>query len=427
MQRRSLRYRISLTLLLFVGISSGLFALAAVYVNDQLENQLLDETLELEFQELQERYQQHRQLPLPYSTQMRSWLIDAEGAQSLPPALWPLSPGMHHDVEIEGRPYHVLNRSMGDKRVYIALDISRIERREQRFALFLVLGVLLASVTAIWVGYLLSRRLLAPVTELAERVSRLEPGQPQAALAEDFGGMEVAVIARAFDRFLQRLQDFIEREHAFTEDASHELRTPLAVINSASELLLADPGLPESLRQPLLRIQRASHQMTRLTRALLFLAREFDSQAEAAPARCRADQVVAELIETYAQLNAGRPVALTLERRDSLVLPVAPEYLEIVVANLLQNALDHTAHGQVRVVLMHTSLTVEDTGSGIAAADLPRIFERHYRGTGSRGSGRGLDLIKRICDRLGWRIEVESAPGRGSRFVLRFPVPPSFS
>ncbi|HXG27989.1 MAG TPA: HAMP domain-containing sensor histidine kinase [Nevskiales bacterium] len=420
MRRRSLRYRITLTLLLFVGISSGLFALAVFYVNDRLESQLLDETLELEFQEFQERYQQDRQLPLPYSTQMRSWLVDPQGPQALPATLWSLSPGMHHDVDIEGRPYHVLNRMMGDKRLYIALDISHIERREHRFALFLVLGVLLASTIAVWVGYLLSHRLIAPVTELAERLSQIEPGRPQAPLAEEFVGMEVEVIACAFDRFLQRLQDFIGREHAFTQDASHELRTPLAVINSAAELLLAEPQLAENLRQPLRRIQRASQQMTRLARALLFLAREPGVPAESEGVGCQADRVLAELADAYRQVHTGRPVDLQIDLAEPVHLPVAPELLEIVTANLLQNALDHTQQGQVRLVLTPQFLMVEDTGRGIDSVDLPRIFERHYRGTGSRGSGRGLDLVSRICDRLDWRITVASVPGQGARFTVWF-------
>jgi signal transduction histidine kinase len=420
MRRRSLRYDITLTLLLFVSVSSGLFALAMDHVNDRMERSLLKETLEHEFEEFRDHYQESRRLPLPYSSHMRSYLVDAGERASLPAPLRRLAPGDYHEVRIDGREYHVLHRVLDGKLLYIAHDITRNERREDRFRLFLILGVLVASGLAVWVGSLLSRRLVAPVTTLAARVSHLEPGGSHARLTGEFVGAEVEVIAQAFDRFLQRLESFLEREQAFTEDASHELRTPLAVIDSASELLLADPRLAENLRQPLRRIQRASRQMTRLTRALLFLARESGGQAETGGNECQADRVVAELVEAHAQLSAGRPVALQFEAPEPLRLPVAPEFLEIVVANLLRNALAHTVQGHVRITLLRDRLTVADTGSGIAAADLPRIFERHYRGTGSQGLGRGLDLVKRICERLGWRIEVASAPGQGTSFTLLF-------
>jgi signal transduction histidine kinase len=419
MRPRSLRFRITVSLLLFVGISSSVFALAIYYVNDRLENQLLDETLEAEFDEFQERYQQGRQLPLPNSSLIRSYLVDAEGLQTLPPPLWSLSPGTHHDIEIDGRAFHVLNRAMGSKRVYILYDISRVERRESRLVLFLILGVLLVSASVVWSGHVMSRYLIAPVTRFADRVSHLDPGQPGSGLAHEFTGVEIEVIARAFDRFLARLAQFVEREHAFAQDASHELRTPLAVINSATELALADPQLPDSTRQPLQRIQRAARQMARLTSALLFLARETDDRADDGESS-QVGELVRAVVDEYRQWIADKPVQLQLSVVDSLQLPVPRGYIEIVVANLVQNAIAHTQQGRVRVELKDGMLMVEDTGCGIAAEDLPHIFERHFRGAGSRGIGRGLDLVKRICERHGWHIEVSSSRAQGTRFILNF-------
>lgn len=418
-QRRSLRFGITLTLLLFVSISSGLFALATDHVNDRMERSLLDDTLDQEFEEFAEYYRREQQPPPSHSSHVRFYVAEAGDGSALPPPLRRLAPGQHHEIRFDGRRFHVLHTMLDDRHVYIALDITKNEVREDRFKLFLLLAVALASAVAVWVGYLLSRRLIAPVTELAARVSQIEPGAAHAVLARDFAGAEVEVIARAFDRFLQRLDDFIEREHAFTEDASHELRTPLAVINSASELLLADPQLTETQRQPLLRIRRASRQMTRLTGALLFLARE-SGGSQTSPEHCEARQVVAVTVDFYRQMRTDSPTRIRYDAVEPVTLPVAPEFLEIVVANLLQNALAHTIQGEVHVTLTQNRLTVEDSGTGIRREELPHIFERHYRGSGSRGIGRGLYLVKRICDRHGWRIEVSSQPGRGARFAVEF-------
>ncbi len=416
MQRRSLRFRITLTLFLFVGLSSSLFALATFLVNEYQEEQVLDDTLQEEFEEYERALQQDPQHSPPASSILHSFLVKPGESQVLPSELWGLGPGTHHDIPMTGRKYHVLVRDIGDRRLYLSYDITRIEQREIFFTSVLIIGVLAASLLSLWAGYLLSRRLIAPVTNLASRVSHLDPGQRSVSLAQEFTDSEVEVIARAFDRFLGRLDQFIAREHAFTEDASHELRTPLAVINTASELLLSDARHAEGLRQPLLRIQRASRQMTRLTRALLFLARESGGHAEETT-RCQVDSVAAEVVDSHRQMQADPSVEIRLDA-EPMSLPVSPELFEIVLANLLQNALTHTRQGQVRVTLARGVLTVEDTGVGIRPEDLPRIFERHYRGEGSHGIGRGLDLVKRISDRHGWRIEVASQPGQGARFTV---------
>ena len=91
-----------------------------------------------------------------------------------------------------------------------------------------------------------------------------------------------------------------------------------------------------------------------------------------------------------------------------------------VVGNLLENAVHYTENGMIRVELSPQELVVQDSGVGIAPADLSNIFERRYRGPQSRGLGLGLYLIKRICDRLGWSVRAESVPGAGARFVVTF-------
>ena len=417
-RRRSLRYNITLSLLVFVIASCGVFALAVFYVNGRTEQSLFDDTLDQEYEEFQQTLSEEGRLDLPHSSHMRSYLVAGDHDPDLPPPLRGLGIGQHHDIAIGEHYFHVLHqRIQDDQHLYLALDISKHERREMRLGTFLVLGIVLVSALAVWVGYLLSRRLVAPVAELAGRVSRIEPGETHAPLSRDFAGAEVEVIAQSFDRFLQRLGDFVEREQAFNRDSSHELRTPLAVITSASERLLADPGLPEGLRPPLQRIGRASRQMNRLTRALLLLAREADGRAEPREI-CQAGEVIAQVVEDCRQLSAEQPVKIHVEVDAPLELSTPPELLEIVVTNLLHNALAHTARGAINIRLRQGVLTVEDSGRGISAEDLPRIFDRDYRGSESRGIGRGLDLVRRICSRLGWRIEVSSEPNWGTRFEL---------
>jgi signal transduction histidine kinase len=103
-----------------------------------------------------------------------------------------------------------------------------------------------------------------------------------------------------------------------------------------------------------------------------------------------------------------------------VVVTGAPVMIACVVNNLLLNAVNFTQSGAIEVKLTAEQLTVRDTGIGIPPQDLSRIFERRYRGTQSRGLGLGLYLVSRICGRLGWVIETESAEGHGTTFRIRF-------
>jgi signal transduction histidine kinase len=100
----------------------------------------------------------------------------------------------------------------------------------------------------------------------------------------------------------------------------------------------------------------------------------------------------------------------------------APVMIACVVNNLLLNAVNYTQNGSIEVRLTPALLLVHDTGVGIPPQDLSRIFERRYRGSNSRGLGLGLYLVNRICERLGWTIETESAPGLGTTFRIRLPA-----
>jgi len=92
----------------------------------------------------------------------------------------------------------------------------------------------------------------------------------------------------------------------------------------------------------------------------------------------------------------------------------------IVIANLLRNSFTYTERGSVRIRLDARTLTVADTGLGIPRAALDKVFQRLYKGAHSEGAGNGLSLVKKICDRYGWSIALDSEEGRGTRAVLTF-------
>ena len=246
--------------------------------------------------------------------------------------------------------------------------------------------------------------------------------QPTAVLlATLYSDQEVRRLAEAFDAYAVRVRDFVAREQAFTADVSHELRTPLTAIRTGCELLLADQHLNADQRIRIERIDRAAERMTTVMQSMLLLARQPDAMVqESVSLRDCAHDAAEPLRERFAATG----VAWRNEIPAGVNRHLDRAALEIVLSNLLRNALDHTESGHVALRWQDSTLEIEDTGRGIAARDLPHVFERHYRGEDARaheGHGIGLALVKRIAERHGWTLSLESRPGEGTRVHLILP------
>jgi signal transduction histidine kinase len=214
------------------------------------------------------------------------------------------------------------------------------------------------------------------------------------------------------------MRAFIDRESAFTLDVSHELRTPLAIVQGVVELMEDDGMLSERQRDRIARVGRANKEMTDITSALLLMARE-ENLAEPVVRNCDVWKLVEDTVEAHRyMLNEKTTVELTCTNRPHI--EAEPVLLGIVVANLIRNAFAYTESGKVAIVLNGNTLTVTDTGRGIPEEEIGKIFQRQFKGSGSTGSGIGLSLVKRICDRYGWETHIESGLGHGTsaRLVL---------
>ena len=283
---------------------------------------------------------------------------------------------------------------------------------------------LLAIVSVTWMTYRAARHLLAPMHWLLREVGRWDPADPDTgALAAINVPSHVQGDARRMADALHalglRLQAHVERERDFTRDASHELRTPLTVIRVASDMAMAEDSPPRVARA-LQRIQRAGRDMEAVIDAFLILARE----AEVEPQSEDFDvaDIVMDEAENARALLLNKPVDLevTLHARPRLHAP--PRVFQVVVSNLLRNACSYTDRGRIDVILEPDRVIVRDTGIGMSAESMVRVFEPFYRADPSRpqGSGLGLSIVSRLCDRFGWKIELDSELGRGTTATIRF-------
>jgi signal transduction histidine kinase len=326
----------------------------------------------------------------------------------------------------EGDVYWVYVREVDGRRYMLVEDQHEFEAHEKTLFGILFAGFLL-TVAGTWaLGKLASKRIMAPVTRLAEQVRRLPQIPPVAPLAQGYADDEIGHLAGAFDDALARLNLAMERERLFTSDVSHELRTPLMVIATSCELLEAAGGLSERKREQIERIARAAEEMRDLVETFLTLAR-------GRPDAVAADRIAVEngiTLATAAQEQRlrwapgieakGLSFTLSGEGRDTG--RYEPAFLRTVMSNLLKNALHYTERGWIRLVLEDGGFRVEDSGVGISTEEQERVFQPFVRGARTRGEGLGLglSLVKRICAHQGWSIALDAPAEGGSCFRVKF-------
>jgi len=421
--KRKLRTRVGIAFALFGALVSLLLAVSLFVAIRDFEQRLLAQTLTVELEDFINRRALDPAALAPATQAIRTYVLAAGTAPAIPAVLHALAPGLHR-VALEGRSYYALvaqpaGGSAAGSRFYLLYDESQVRRRERSLLVLFAASVAVMAALSAAGGRWLAGRVVRPVGVLAARLAALTPDERGQPLAADFARDEVGELARIFDHYVERLEDALDREKAFTADLSHELRTPLAIIQGATELLLAGPDLPARAGKQLERIDRAVREMSELAETLLALARE-DGHPAGGEAGCSAGEVLAAALEDHRHLTAGKPLAVVVEKRGEPRPRVAASVLRILFGNLLRNAFSYTDSGHVRIALGPDRLIIEDTGQGIGPESLGRIFERRYRGPDSRGAGIGLALVKRICEREGWEIAVQSLPQQGTRIELLF-------
>jgi signal transduction histidine kinase len=199
---------------------------------------------------------------------------------------------------------------------------------------------------------------------------------------------------------------------------SHELRTPLAIMLGTVEVLEQDDSLSPKQIERISRIRRAAQDMIDLTSALLLMAREHHTTIEEQP--CQLAEVAFACVEKHRHLIGDRPIRMEVELLALPKLTAERPLLEIVIGNLIRNALFHTKTGEVKIMIEEGRLIVKDTGAGMSPVELARALERYYKGASSAGAGVGLSLVKRICDRYGWSIALNSKEGEGTSAEISF-------
>jgi signal transduction histidine kinase len=341
------------------------------------------------------------------------------GDFELPKDLRHLAPGFH-EVFREQLSYHAMVEVVDGRHYVLMQDQSDFEERERVLFAVVLVGFVLSLALAVFLGWVLARKVMAPVVRLARQVRHRDQLLGLAPpLAPDYAADEVGELAVAFDATLGRLRQALSRERLFTSDVSHELRTPLMVLASSCELLLENPGIDQRGRAQVERIARACEEMRELVQTFLMLARAQRDDASVAPQQTLS-QVADGLLHLWREPIEAKGLNLIFEAGQPATTCYNATLLQAVMGNLLRNALHYTEQGFIRLTLTTTGFVVEDSGVGIPEDKREAMFEPFVRGSEKRGEGLGLglSLVQRICENQGWTVSLTNMEPNGCRFQV---------
>lgn len=296
--------------------------------------------------------------------------------------------------------------------------------------LILLVGIPASLVLASFGGWWLSSRALSPIDHVTKLAQEITGHDLSRRLNLDLPDDEVGRLARTFDEMIARLDAMFQRQRQFTADASHELRTPLTAIRGQIDVALTRPRDATEYQRVLAAVNDQVDRMTRLVGGLLMLAR---SDAGALPLQ-REPVTVQGLVESIANqiepLASAKGMAVVVEAGDPSTVSGDRDLLVQLLLNLADNAVKYTDRGTIEIGWRtrndDVEIFVRDTGLGIPADHLPRIFERFHRVDDARsrergGAGLGLAIGKWIAEAHGGELRVESS-GAGSTFTVTLPM-----
>jgi len=292
-------------------------------------------------------------------------------------------------------------------------------------------ATLVAVLAALGLAILFSRLLIGPLNELKVSARRIRDGDLSRRV-ELHSDDEIGEVAAAFNDMARHLEANEEARRQLLADVVHELRTPLSIIQGNLEawrdgIVAATPGEIAPVHEEAVHLARLITDLRDLSLAeagQLDLAREMTDLTALAGA----------VVESYSQRAASQSVALTFTSGPGpLYASADPGRIRQVLRNLLDNALQHTPRGGAITVSVEAapeslvSVSVRDTGSGIAPEDLPHVFEHFYKADRSRdrsrsGSGIGLAIVRQLVEAHGGTVRVSSTHGAGSIFTFTLPA-----
>jgi len=342
-----------------------------------------------------------------------------------------------------GRPFRVASAAMDvgepsthKDTVEIAIDVSQEEDLLARYRLWFW-GILAATAVIFpLVGYRIARHGIRPVEEMAATARRITSTNLRERIESQGYPFELASLAATFNAMLDRLEESFERISRFSADIAHDLRTPVNNIRGEAEVALARARTADEYRDVLESSLEEAVRLSELIGDLLFLARAESPLSELHREQVNVGELLATVRDYYEASAIDAGISLVVDDAAGPAKPLTAaldrSLMLRAVSNLVSNAIAHTPRAGT-VTLAAASLDgavrieVSDTGVGIPAEALPRVFDRFFRVDPSRakasgGTGLGLAIVQSIMSLHGGNVEIASELSHGTRVSLRIPA-----
>jgi heavy metal sensor kinase len=322
----------------------------------------------------------------------------------------------------------------------LLLSIGRPLRSDERvideFTKSYYYGLPLAILTVAALGWIMAGRALGPLNAVSQAARTVTSSNFSVRLERRGANDELDHLIDAFNAMVDRLESSFTQMRQFSANASHELRTPLTAVRGQLEVALFTATTPEQYREAIMTAIEDVDHLSDVVKALLHLSQAESGQIILAREPVDLGALVEKVFEQFQLPAEAQGVRLQCRVHRGFVTGDRMQ-LQRLISNLLSNALKFTpAGGSVRVEVIVigdvVELVVNDTGCGISPEHLSHIFERFYRvpdsgRQGERGLGLGLSFVNWIAKEHHARIVVDSQPGEGTRFIVRFPLLPQLA
>lgn len=328
----------------------------------------------------------------------------------------------------DGRSFRVIGSRTGPFLIQVALDRTREEAMLTQYLRNLWAVLAAAVLLCALGGYRIAKRCIRPIHEVIDKAQEIGAATLDQRIESAGQAAEITALAVTFNAMLDRLQDSFARLSRFSADIAHELRTPVNNMRGEMEVGLGKARSPEEYRETIGSALEECLRLSRIIDSLLFLARAENPETQIRREHLNIGQELRTVAEFYEVTASDAGVALTVDAPPAVEARLDRTLFQRAVSNLVANAISYTpAAGRVTVSAVRDGgalrVEVADTGCGIPAAHLPRVFDRLYRVDGARSSasggvGLGLAIVKSVAQLHGGSVEIVSEENRGTRVTM---------
>ena len=341
-------------------------------------------------------------------------------------------------VKVPGKrtPFRVLSTRLADEKfdyvIQIGTRMKSMRNTLGNFSENMLTAIPIALVLGTIGGWLLARRSLAPISYITEATQKITATNLGERLRSRHSDDELDHLIATINAMISRLEDSFKRMNQLTADVSHELRTPISAMRGEAELLLSKPRPQGAYRKALATYIEQLDFLTRMIDDLILLSKFDSNEARLTMIPIKLDRLLINLGDLFKVLAEQKGVELTVGIIERLDIVGDQTRLQQLFTNLIDNAIKFTpSGGHIDIALQRdkgfAKASIKDTGIGVPASEFEHIFDRFYqvdksRDKGSKGVGLGLSICQWIVKAHHGKIELESALGKGSRFIVSLPL-----